>query len=512
MKTLALLFVCLAIAVTACAQAPAPAAPPAPAVSQPVVPAQQTVTPSPPPAPTVVAPAPTPASSNETTIKDQTDVAVTVYNNNLALVRDTRKITLPKGEQSLRFSDVAQQIHPESVSLKSVSTPGALRIIEQNFEYDLMSPAKLMEKYVGKEVKLINFSNEIGFSEKKATLLSVNEGSVFKIGDDIFLGHPGNVVLPEIPANMIAKPSLIWLLENTAPEQTIEATYLTGGVEWRADYVVTLDKAETKIDIAAWVTLNNQSGTQYTNAQLKLVAGEVNVAQPPQMVRRKAVAAKMEIASAGAAEPMRQEAFGEYHLYTLPHRTTINQNQSKQVSLLTANAVKAAKIYEYRGQEQFYYQPVPPNPTPDHVPVYLKFSNKEDNQLGVPLPGGVMRVYQEDSENMLQFSGEDRIQHTPKDEDVRIKLGTAFDIVAERKQADFKQIASNVTESAYEIKVRNHKTADIVVDVVEPFNNDWEILESSHKYEKKNARTAVFSVPVPKDGETVITYRVRVKW
>ena len=215
---------------------------------------------------------------------------------------------------------------------------------------------------------------------------------------------------------------------------------------------------------------------------------------------------------AEAPAPMRQEAFGEYHLYTLPHRTTINQNQSKQVSLLTAAAVKANKIYEYRGQEQFYYQPVPPNPTPDHVPVYLKFSNKEENQLGMPLPGGVMRVYQEDSEGMLQFSGEDRVEHTPKDEEVRIKLGTAFDVVAERKQTDFQKIADTVTESAYEIKIRNHKTSDIVVDVVEPFNNDWEILQASHKYVKKDAHTAAFAVPVSKDGETVITYRVRVKW
>ena len=146
------------------------------------------------------------------------------------------------------------------------------------------------------------------------------------------------------------------------------------------------------------------------------------------------------------------------------------------------------------------------------MPVYLKFVNKEDNQLGIPLPGGVMRVYQEDSEGMLQFSGEDRVEHTPKDEDVRIKLGTAFDVVAERKQMDFQRIAERVTESSYEIKVRNHKATDITVNVVEPFRSDWEILNSSHKYDKKDAQTAVFAVPIPKDGETVITYRVRVKW
>ena len=444
----------------------------------------------------------------ETTLEDQTDVAVTVYNNNLALVRDRRKVVLYPGEVSLKFMDVAQQIRPETVSLRSLTAPDALRILEQNYEYDLMSPAKLMEKYVGRPVRLVNFSREIGFQEQEATLLSVNEGPVYQVEDAIYLGHPGQVVLPEIPEELIAKPSLIWLLANSGTDHDVEVTYLTGGIQWRADYVITLDRSDAHMDLEGWVTLNNQSGAQYTDARLKLVAGEVNIVEPERRLDRNyAYFAK------GAAElpPMREESFAEYHLYTLARRTTIKQNESKQVSLLTAAGIGVAKVYEYRGSEGFYSQPIPPRKD-EKVAVFLEFANSKENQLGVPLPAGVMRVYQEDSEGMLQFAGEDRLKHTPKDEDVRLRLGNAFDVVGERTQTDFERIADRVFESAYEIKIRNHKDQDVTVDIVEPMTDDWKILSNSHNFVKKDARTAVFSVAVPKDGETVVTYRVRVKY
>ncbi|MBI4559167.1 MAG: DUF4139 domain-containing protein [Candidatus Hydrogenedentes bacterium] len=447
-------------------------------------------------------------AASETSLADQTDIAVTAYNNNLALVRDRRKVKLLPGEQTLKFMDVAQQIRPETVSLRSVSAPGSLQILEQNYEYDLMSPAKLMEKFVGKEVRLVNFSKEIGFTEVFAELLSVHEGPIYRVNNEIFLGHPGNVVLPEIPENLIAKPSLIWLVDNDATDQEIEAGYLTGGIEWRADYVLTLAKSEESLDVAGWVTLNNQSGAQYTNAQLKLVAGEVNIVQ--EMLYAE-LAAEVMPKRAMAPPPMREEAFAEYHLYTLPRRTTIKQNQSKQVSLLTASGVNVQKQYEFRGDVSFYSQKF--GPLKDQkVGVFLKFANKEANHMGMPLPAGIMRIYQEDSDGMLQFAGEDRIQHTPKDEEVRLKLGNAFDVVGERIQTDFRVIADNVFQCAYDVKVRNHKDKDITVDIVEPMPADWEILEKSHEYTKKDAHTAIFSVKVPKDGETVVKYRVQVRY
>ena len=446
----------------------------------------------------------------ETTIQDQTDVAVTIYNNDLALVRDRRKVKLLPGEQSLKFMDVAEKIRPETVSLKSLSAPGSLAILEQNYAYDLMSPSKLLEKFVGKDVRLVNLNTEVNFSQVDAKLLSVNEGPVYQVGRDIYLGHPGQVVLPEVPENLIAKPSLIWLLQNSGTDHEVEVTYLTAGIGWSADYVVTLDKSETKADIEGWVTLNNMSGAQYANAQMKVVAGEVNVV-PRMNVRADFAEGGRAMKAMAEPAPMREESFAEYHLYTLPRRTTIKENESKQVSLLAATGVGMTKVYEYRGDESFYTVPMPPQ-TEQKVGVYLKFKNKEENHLGMPLPAGVMRIYQEDSEKMLQFSGEDSIKHTPKDEEVRLHLGNAFDVVGDRTQTDFQRISDRVFESAYEITLRNHKDTNITVDVVEPMSDDWSILEKSSEFTKKDARTAVFSLPVAANGETVLKYRVRVKY
>ncbi len=441
----------------------------------------------------------------ETALKDQTDVAVTVYNNNLALVRDRRKIELGTGETRLTFMDVAELIRPETVSLRSVSTPGSIRIVEQNYEYDLMSPEKLMEKYVGKKVKLQNFSKDVDLTTVEAELLSLNNGPVYRVGDEIYLGYPGNVVLPEVPENLIAKPSLIWLIDNDQAKQEVEATYLTGGLSWKADYVVRMSKDEKKADIDAWVTLDNQSGAAYTNAQLKLVAGDVNIV-PQAMPMAKAGRGVM----AAEAAMMAEESFAEYHLYTLPRRTTIKQAQSKQVSLFNAAGIGVTKKYEFRGQGYYFYQRMP-QMAPEKVGVFVEFKNDKANQLGMPLPAGVMRLYQEDSDGMLQFSGEDRVDHTPKDEKVRLRMGNAFDVVGERIQTDYQVVSGNVHESGYKITLRNHKEADIVVEVVEPMMADWRILESSIPSEKRDAQTAVFSVPVKADGEVVLTYRVRVR-
>ncbi len=444
----------------------------------------------------------------ETTLSDQVDVAVTAYNNGLALVRDTRTLRLPAGEVLLRFSDVAQQIRPETVSLRSLSTPGSVGIIEQNYEYDLLSPAKLMEKYVGRDVRLVNFHDQLGFESVDAQLLSVNQGPVYKIGGEIFLGHPGYVVLRELPEDLIAKPSLVWHLENTAEEQRLEATYLTGGVSWKADYVVTLAKDDASLDLAGWVTMHNQSGTTYANAKLKLVAGDVNVVSKPEVLRGERLNS---LGYMGDALMPVEESFAEYHLYTMPRRTTIKQNQSKQLALLQSDGIQSKKKYEYRGQPHFYSRPMPPM-IGEHVSVFLLFENREENALGIPLPAGVMRVYQEDSEGALQFAGEDRIEHTPKDETITLRMGSAFDVIGERIQTDYRRIASNVHECSFEIILRNHKEEDIVVDVVEPMPGDWEILRSSLEFEKVDAGSAVFHVAVPKDGETRLTYRVLVTY
>lgn len=447
--------------------------------------------------------------TGQTTLEDQTDVAVTVYNNNRALVRDRRNIKMLPGEYALRFMDVAASILPETVSLRSLNDPGALQILEQNYEFDLMSPEKLMEKYVGREVMLVNKSSDYTFYEQPATLLSVNNGPVYKVEDKIYLGHPGQVVLPEIPEELIAKPTLVWLLSNEGTDHEVEATYLTEGMNWRADYVLTLNREETALDIEGWVTLTNQSGTAYNNAQLKLIAGDVNVVQPER--RREVKMAMMDMA-AGAPPMMEEEAFAEYHLYTLERRTTIRENQTKQVSLLHGSNVALEKHYEFRGDMNFYSGPISAL-RDTNADVFLTFKNREENGLGMPLPGGVMRVYQADKSGMLQFSGEDRIRHTPKNEEVRLTLGKAFDVVGDRVQDDYKALGPNMHETAFTISVRNRKDTAIKVDVVEPMPGDWTIIsEDSIPHLKKDAHTAIFTLDVPADSEVKLSYRVRVRY
>ncbi len=444
---------------------------------------------------------------SETTLQDQTDIAVTIYNNDRALIRERRKIKLPRGESSLKFMDVPERIIPETVCLKSLSQPGSLQILEQNYEYDLISPSKLMEKYVGKEVKLINKNRDMDFYEVTAKLLSVNESPVFQVDNQIYLGHPGNVVLPELPAELIAKPTLVWLLDNDLEAQELEASYLTSGISWKADYVLVYDEPKNSMDLEGWITLNNNSGATYQNAKLKLVAGEVNIVPPM------APAPMMDRMMVGVAKSMevREESFAEYHLYTVPRRTTIKQNQSKQVSLLSAQGVKANKIYEYRGNTSFYHDRINPIRN-ENIDAFLMFRNAENNQLGVPLPEGVIRVYQEDSEGMLQFSGEDRIKHTPKDEEVRLRLGKAFDIIGERTQTDFQKLGPTIVECEFEITIRNHKKNDITVDIVEPMIGDWQIVKSSMDYEKKDAFSIIFHLPVKAESAGDVSYRVRIRF
>ena len=443
------------------------------------------------------------------TESDRGEVAVTVYNNGLGLVRETRHLTLPTGEILLQYQDVAEQIRPETVSLRSVGDAGSVRILEQNYEYDLISPSKLMEKYVGLPVRLLNKNNKLDFVEVTAELLSMNEGPVYRIGKDIYLGHPGNVVLPEMPKNLSARPSLVWLLENAQAQQKLEVTYLTQGLSWKADYVVSVPGDESSLDLAGWVTIDNHSGATYAGAQLKLVAGEVNLASPEISHLLFESLDAMGYMANGAMP--RQESFAEYHLYTMPRRATLKQNQTKQLALMAAAGVQFGKTYEFRGDLNFYSMPIPPFEK-QHPDVFLHFKNEEANGLGIPLPAGIMRVYQEDRSGALQFAGEDRLEHTPKNEEVRLRLGSAFDVVCDRIQTDFNQVFPNINECAFEIVLRNHKEADIVVDVIEPMTADWQMLEKSMDFEKKDARTVIFHVPVPAHGEVKVTYRVRVKY
>ena len=454
--------------------------------------------------------------TRESTVADQKEVAVTVYNSDLALVREVRRLQLPAGTVGLRFMDIAAKVNPATVHIVSLTSPKELSVLEQNYEYDLLNPQKLLEKYVGKELTLIRLRTENSSTREepvKSTLLANNEGPVWKIGNEIVTGMGADrMIFPEMPENLYSKPTLVWLLRNEYDgEQSVEASYLTGDMNWNADYVLTMRADQRAADLNGWVTLANNSGTGFHNAQLQLVAGEVHRLPAPAMTMEARVLQKA--MPAAPPQAFEQEAISEYHLYTLQRRTDLHNNETKQLSLLFAPGVRIEKRFVVNGQNYYYrsaLQPGAPNKEP--VLVYINFKNSVTNQLGQPLPAGAVRVYQNDSKGRVQFIGEDSIDHTPKDETLDLHIGDAFDVVEERKQTDFKSYGSNTYEMAYQITLRNHKPDSISVEVNEPIGGDWTMLDSNFKYEKTAAFAAQFNVPVAKDGASVLKYRVRAKW
>ncbi len=446
---------------------------------------------------------------SKSTIDDQVAVEVTVYNNNLGLIKDTRNVELPLGEGELRFMDVASHIMPVTVHAKSLNYPDDFSILEQNYEYDLMNANKLLDKYVGKKIKLIVWNE---FQDRKevveATLLSNNNGQIYKINDEIFLGHPGIKVLPELPENLIAKPTLTWAYDNKSKAgHNLEVSYLTNNISWKADYVVVLNKDDTSADISGWVTLDNKSGATYKNARLKLIAGDVHRVKERFEDRRWPIEAQMAM---GKAPQFEEKAFFEYHIYDLQRRTTIKDKQTKQISLLEATGAEVQKELLVYGIKSYFIRPYRGQTPKQKVNVYVKFKNTKDNNLGMPLPAGIMRLYKRDDEESLQFIGEDRIDHTPKDEEVRLKIGEAFDVVAERIQTDYKQITTRLHESEWEITLRNHKEEEVTVGIVEPLYGNWMVISNSHPYKKEDAFTIRFDIDVPKDKEVKVKYRIRV--
>ena len=437
----------------------------------------------------------------------QKDVMVTIYNGNLGLVKDVREVRFPIGLTEAQFMDVAAQIDPTSVHLKSLSDPAGLRILEQNYEYDLLSSDKLLEKYVGRMVRL--YQSDGTFHEAK--LLST-AGPVFEINGQIHLGYSGRMVLPSLPENLVAKPTLVWLLRNqTAPAQKVEASYLTGGITWKADYVMVVNDGDTKSDLTGWVTIDNKSGATYANAALKLVAGDVNRARDGRREGRLMELAAKAASAREASRDFAEEGFFEYHLYTLDGRTTIKNQQTKQLALLNAADVPVTKHLVFYGAQDYYRTQYGMPMSNQKVSVILELQNGKEQRLGVPLPKGKVRVYKADRSGSQQFIGEDWIDHTPKDERVKIKLGNAFDIVGERTQKEWRKLGAGLWEVEWEISLRNHKKQDQTVTVIEPVPGDWQVLHSTHAWEKPEAHTLRFSIPVPKEGAAKLVYRVRIR-
>jgi len=460
---------------------------------------------------------PATAPERRSTLDDQQSVAVTIYNEDLALVKDARRVVLDTGASRLALRDVSGRMRAETAQLRSLSHPGSFDLLEQNFDFDLLTPAKLLEKYVGRTVRVVRTHPTTGIeSIESAQVLAAAGGVVLKMGDRVETGVPGRLVFDDVPANLRDRPTLVTELQSRrAGAQALELSYLTGGLAWQADYVAELNADDSALDLNGWVTLTNRSGTAYPNARLQLVAGDVNRVRDE--VRRAVATGAMMAKEVKARSDVAQESLFEYHLYTLARPTTLADNQTKQVALLGATAVPVSKEVLLGGSDTYYRSSVGDIGQKIKIAVYVEFANRESARLGQPLPKGVVRVYKRDSAGNAQFVGEDRIDHTPRNEKVRLRLGEAFDVTADKKQTDFRRReptnkASYVFESAYEIVLRNAKSEAVGVTVREPVPGDWTMLEESQPHAKVAAGTAQWRVNVPAGGTTTLRYRVLVRY
>jgi len=435
------------------------------------------------------------------------EVAVTIYNQNLGLVKDVRELQFEKGRSIIKFTDVAAQIDPTSVHFKPVNASDRVSILEQNYQYDLVSSTKILQKYVDEEIELFTRSagSEAQGKSYKGRLLSYSNDNVTlqEAGGAIRivrLNEVRDLYFPTLPEGLITKPTLVWLLESQVDgKRKAEVSYLTGGINWHAEYVAVVDQKDENLELGGWVSIDNRSGATYQEAKVKLIAGEMHRVREERVPRLAKAEMMLDMAATGAPQ-FEEKAFFEYHLYTLLRPATIKDNEIKQVSLFPSTDVSVKKIFTYDGARY-----------DKKVRVELEFKNSESAGLGMPLPLGKIRVYKEDVDKALEFVGEDRIDHTPKDEKVRVFLGNAFDVVGERQKIDFKKITDDVTDESYRIKLRNHKEQAIEVVVVEHLYGytEWEIRESSLPYEKKDATTIEFKAGLAPDEEVVLTYTVR---
>ncbi|MGC4089067.1 MAG: DUF4139 domain-containing protein [Polyangiaceae bacterium] len=441
--------------------------------------------------------------------RDRKQVGLTVYNSDIALVREVRELSnIGTGRVALEFRDVASTIQPQTVSVKPLTANG-LRVLEQNYRYDLLTPQTLLEKYVGRTLRAYRYHEATGKEDVvDAKLMSVAEGPILQIGQEITFGYPGRLAFGELPPNLIAKPTLVWLVESQAAKQSVEVTYLANSLSWSADYVLTLNENDSQGDLRGWVTLVNNSGSSYRNATLKLVAGDVNrVAQVADGVSR-----KFKGVAPGAGTGFREEGLLEYHMYTLERPADVLDKEQKQVTLLEAPAFAVQKKLVFASQPQWFMVQVGRVQTNQKVSVYLDFQNTQQNKLGMPLPKGVVRVYKADKSGSKQFVGEDNIDHTPRDEKLHIRMGEAFDVVADRKQVEWRSLGDCNAESRWEIELRNHKSEAVAVEVREPVSGDFTILESSQAWKPESSSLFTFDAKLPPRGNVKITYKIRVKW
>lgn len=428
---------------------------------------------------------------------NQKSVAITVYNNNLGVVKDLRTLDITSGISTIKLTDVAQYIDPTSVH---IGIDG--EVLEQNFQYDLVSLDKILNKYLDKSIQLVNQKGELleGIlltSSGNQIVLQKKDGGLLMLSDV----SDYQISVNALPDGLITKPTLVWMVNSPkSGKQDVEVSYQTTGMNWHAEYVAVLNKNDDKLDLNSWVSVENKAGATFKNAKLKLIAGDVNLVQP--QYNGRLYKGEMVMAMDAMQPQFEEKEFFEYHIYNLQRPTTLSNNETKQVSLFEASDVKANKKYFYKGGS--YYG----NNSNGKVAVIIEFDNSKSNNLNIPMPKGKVRVYKSDGD-ALEFIGEDLIDHTSKNEKVKLKIGEAFDVVVNDVQKDNKRITDRVSEQEFEITIKNKKSESIVVDVERSLGLNWTIINSSLDFEKINSQNILFKVPVKAEGETILKYKVR---
>jgi len=442
-------------------------------------------------------------------------VALTVYNQDLGLVKDLRSLALEEGRNEVRFTDVPSAIDPTSVHVSAAEAE--IVFLEQNYEYDLVSSRKLLQKYIDLDISLTTTQGQT----ITGTLLSGADDIILATEDGIRvirLSEVQEFAFPELPEGLITRPTLVWLVDAaTGGTIPVQVTYLTNGITWRADYIAMLTGDDTAMDLTGWVTVDNRSGATYPDAKLKLVAGEVNVVREQEMVKELMARPMAE----AAAPAVTEREFFEYHIYEVERPVTVRNNQTKQIEFVQVAGVPVDKILVYEpipGLRPIYGSGISDRgygvSSDKTVQVRIELVNDEESGLGIPLPKGIVRVFKEDVDGGAEFVGEDSIDHTPKDETISLLLGEAFDVVGERIQKAYQQRGDREVIETIEITLRNHKAEDITVHVIEHLYRaqDAEITDATLEYEMLDASTVQFLVDVEADGEVTFEYTVDYRW
>ncbi len=426
------------------------------------------------------------------------DISLSVYNKDLAIVKISDEMSFKDGVQTISFTDVSERIDPTSVRFSAEK--GNIHILEQNFRYDLVNSQKVLERYIDKTITIWVKEGELIEGE----LLSVAGDVVIKAKDEgikiVKVSSIERFEFPELPEGLVTKPTLFWKLRSDKATTTgTEVSYMTGGFDWHAEYTAVVSDDEKEMELSSWVSINNYSGATYEDAQLKLIAGDIHRVRP-EMPMRKMIAPPVSLMEEGIREGFEERELFEYHLYELQRRTTVNNAEIKQITLFPTTHTTVSKLLIYDSWKNS-----------ERVTANIEFINSEKDGLGMPLPAGKVRVYKRDTDGAIEFIGEDVVNHTPKNEKIRLMLGMAFDIVAERKVVDSRRISRTIREETVEISLRNRKEETVSITAVEHFRGDWDIIKKSDDFVKKDAYTAEFTVEISADSTKTISYTVRYR-